>query len=199
MHRMQSVAVDKVPLSATVLSATARETRKLLSSGLGVLHPEETVFEASVGCWIMQMEARNLSSGWIEESQRTVIRFRDFTNEYPWRWMAADLDAWSSSLVSGRCRVAKTVRNLQNHVGRYLEYLLDPAYEWVDVCEHYFDTHPVQIRSEWNTIPHVLEDERRPERRPFTRQELADFFGYCDEQVAPAAVAEVVVVTLGAW
>jgi integrase/recombinase XerC len=173
MHHMQSVAAGASTMGTAVLTATARETRRLLAGGFRVLHPEETVFETSVGCWIMQMEARNLSAGWIEESQRTVFRFRDFTNDYPWRWTASDLDAWSSHLVSEKHRTAKTVRNLQNHIGRYLAYLLDPAYEWVDVCEQYFDTHPVQIRSEWNSIPHVLEDERRPDRRPFSRQARA--------------------------
>src|SRR5438128_6774447 len=75
---------------------------------------------------------------------------------------------------------------LQNHVGRYLGYLLDPAYDWANVCEHYFGTHPVQVCSEWNTVTHGLEDERRPGNRPMTREELDSFFSYCDDQVGRA-------------
>jgi site-specific recombinase XerD len=66
-----------------------------------------------------------------------------------------------------------------------LGYLLDPAYEWAAVCEHYFGTHPVQICSEWNTIRQHGEGEQ-PGPRPFTRAELGDFFDYCDARVERA-------------
>jgi hypothetical protein len=49
--------------------------------------------------------------------------------------------------------------------------------------EQYFGTHPVQIRSGWNSIPHVLEDERRG-CRPVSHRELADFFLCRDEPCA---------------
>lgn len=128
----------------------------------------------------MQMESRNLTADYMEDAHRAVARFHEYTNDYPWNWSAGDLEAWSSELLGGR--QASTVRQLQGHVGRFLGYLLDPAYEWVDVCEHYFGTHPVQVCSEWNTIrQHEAGDVPGP--RPFTRSELVDFFDYCDTRV----------------
>jgi len=149
MHRMQDLG-RRDPVGSAVLTATARETRRLLSGGAVLLRPEEAVLETALGCWVMQMESRNLTAGYIEDSYRAVLRFRDHTNDYPWNWSAGDLEAWSSELLAGR--QARTVRTLQNHIGRFLGYLLDPAYEWAAVCEHYFGTHPVQVCSEWNTI-----------------------------------------------
>lgn len=167
-------------MGSAVFTATARETRKLLSGGVVLLHAEETVLETALGCWIMQMESRNLTADYIEDSHRAVMRFHAFTNDYPWNWSAGDLESWSSQLLGDRR--ARTVRNLQNQVGRFLSYLLDPAYEWVDVCEHYFGTHPVQICSEWNTIrQHEAGDQPGP--RPFSRAELADVFDYCDARI----------------
>ena len=112
------------PVGSAVLTATARETRKLLSDGVVLLRPEEAVLETALGCWVMQMESRNLTAGYIEDSYRAVLRFRDHTNDYPWNWSAGDLEAWSSELLAGR--QARTVRTLQNHIGRFLGYLLDP-------------------------------------------------------------------------
>ena len=182
MHRMQDLR-QRDPVGSAVLTATARETRKLLSGGVVLLRPEEAVLETALGCWVMQMESRNLTAGYIEDSYRAVLRFRDHTNDYPWNWSAGDLEAWSSELLTGR--QARTVRTLQNHIGRFLGYLLDPAYEWAAVCEHYFGTHPVQICSEWNTIRQHGEGEQ-PGPRPFTRAELGDFFDYCDARVERA-------------
>src|SRR5712691_6922204 len=113
------------PVGSAVLTATARETRKLLSGGVVLLRPEEAVLETALGCWVMQMESRNLTARYIEDSYRAVLRFRDHTYDYPWNWSAGDLEAWSSELLAGR--QARTVRTLQNHIGRFLGYLLDPA------------------------------------------------------------------------
>jgi site-specific recombinase XerD len=179
LHRMQDM-MGRDPVGSAVFTATARQTRKLLSSGVVLLRPEEAVLETALGCWIMQMESRNLTADYIEDSHRAVMRFHRYTNDYPWNWSAGDLESWSSELLAGRR--ARTVRALQNQVGRFLSYLLDPAYEWIDVCEHYFGTHPVQVCSEWNTIrQHEVGDHPGP--RPFTRTELADFFDFCDTRI----------------
>src|SRR5437870_7205459 len=90
MHRMQPrspMAVE--PAGSFLSSAGAREAGRMLSSGVAVLHPEETVFETSLAGWSMQMEARNLKPEWIAQSLRAVRRFFAYTNEYPWSWDAA--------------------------------------------------------------------------------------------------------------
>jgi hypothetical protein len=124
LHRMQDVT-GRDPVASAVFTATARQTRKLLSSGVVLLRPEEAVLETALGCWIMQMESRNLTADYIEDSHRAVMRFHEYTNDYPWNWSAGDLESWSSELLAGRR--ARTVRGLQNQVGRFLSYMLDPV------------------------------------------------------------------------
>jgi hypothetical protein len=43
---------------------------------------------------------------------------------------------------------------------------------------------------EWNTIAHLNNYEGRPEARPFTREELQQFFDYADDQVERAVRAK---------
>ncbi len=173
-------------LSGAVDVATVREVRRLLESGVPVLHPEETVLQTSLTCWSMQMEARNLTPQWIDASVGYVRRFIEFSNEYPWSWTAGDLEEWSVHLLSELGRSAQYIRNLQNTIGRYLGYLRDPAYDWAAVCEHYFGTVPAQIRTEFNTILHTQEDTRQPGNRALTRGELASLFDYADDRVRRA-------------
>lgn len=51
------------------------------------------------------------------------------------------------------------------------------------VCEQRFGTHPAQVFFAWNTATHVQDNEQDPEKRPFTKQELQDFFDHANDQV----------------
>ena len=94
---------------------------------------------------------------------------------------------------SGRSRCAavargrnSTLRNYQNTVALFCDYLVDPRYEWASECLDRFGTHPVQICHEWNTAAHVSDHEARPGVRPFTREELQAFFDHADERMERA-------------
>jgi integrase/recombinase XerC len=156
-----------------------------LAPNARLIHPEETVFTAMLEGWRAQMRSRLLSPHSIEARLRMVRRFATFTNDYPWSWVPGDLDDWSSSLFSGKKPLAhSTVRGYQLAIAMFLDYLTDDRYGWAQECEARFSTHPIQICHEWNVATHSNGYEGRPEVRPFSRDELQDFFDFCDDRVA---------------
>lgn len=155
-----------------------------LVDGPALLRPEPSVFEAMVAGWVMQQKSRLLAGTTIEARVRMVRRFQEFCDEYPWRWRAQDVEQWTAKLTSGeRRRSHATIRNYQNVLALFMEYLVDGRYGWVAECEERFGDHPVQICHEWNTADHLADYEGAPGRRPFTRRELQDLFDYADERV----------------
>lgn len=64
--------------------------------------------------------------------------------------------------------INETARPYQNHLRMFCEYITDPRYGWMSVCQERFGEVPLQILHEWNTVTHVSEyegDPRRPEGR----------------------------------
>lgn len=156
----------------------------LLAPGVAALHPAELVLEAMLEGWTAQQRSRNLRAATIEDRLRLVRRFVAFTNEYPWQWRPADLEDWTSSLVSGTRPLAhSTVRAYQLALSLFVGYLVDGRYGWTRECLERFGRAPVQICHEWNTVAHLAEFEARPGNRPLTRQELQAVFDFADEQV----------------
>lgn len=158
----------------------------VLSPSVVHLHPEEAAFEAMLSGWAAQQTARLLSVGPVESRVATVRRFAAFTGEYPWRWQPVDVEEWTVSLRRGGAGAASTLRNYQNVIAMFCDYLVDPRYAWAKECLERFGTHPVQICHEWNTATHVSPHEGRPGVRPFTRKELQLFFDHADAQVERA-------------
>ena len=157
--------------------------RQLLADGVSFLHPEDSVLEAMLEGWAAQQRSRLLAATTVENRGLTVRRFAAFTNEYPWRWSPADVEEWTSKMVSEGL-AHSTIRHYQMAVGLFLGYVCDPRYGWTDICEGRFGTHPVQVFHEWNTAVHRSDSEGRPDRRPLSREELQRFFDYCDGRVA---------------
>jgi len=157
----------------------------MLPSGVTFLAPAEAVFEAMLAGWGTQQLSRSLSPVTIEKREYTVRRFAAFTNEFPWVWGPGDVEEWTSSMTS-RGLAHATIRGEQMCVGLFLGFVCDRRYEWVEVCEEQFGTHPVQVFHEWNTAVHRNEFEGRPGNRPFSRDELQRFFDYCDDRVVVA-------------
>lgn len=158
----------------------------VLSSSVVHLHPEEAAFEGMLAGWTAQQSARLLGVGTIESRLGVVRRFAAFTGEYPWTWQPADVEEWTASLRRGGARAHSTLRNYQNTIAMFCDYLIDPRYDWAAECLERFGTHPVQICHEWNTATHVASYEGRPGVRPLTREELQAFFDHADAQVERA-------------
>lgn len=157
----------------------------LVPASVRQLHPEEAVWEAMLTGWSMQMRSRALSVSTVEPRLSAVRRFMVFAGEYPWRWSAEDVDAWSAGLLGGRI-ARSTLRGYQASVRLFCDYLVDPHYGWGERCLELFGTHPVQVCHEWNTLRHVVEVEARPAVRPLTRHEVQRLFDHADDQVEAA-------------
>lgn len=155
----------------------------MLSSGVSLLAPEETVTEAMLDGWVVQQRSRMLAGHTVDQRVLVVRRFLGFTNDYPWKWSPSDVEEWTAELV-GRGLSHSTVRNYQQAVALFCGYVADPRYRWGEVCEQRFGAAPVQVFHEWNTVVHRSDFEGRPGNRPLSREELQAFFDYCDAQVS---------------
>ena len=157
-----------------------------LARGVRHLHPEEATFAAMLGGWRAQQQARMLREKTIADRAQVIRRLASFTNEYPWCWQPAHLEEWVTTLVSERRLAHATVRVYQVALRLFTEYLADARYGWAAECQARFGTYPVPICHEWKTVSHASDDEGRPGRRRFTREELQGLFDYADAQVEAA-------------
>ena len=151
---------------------------------VSLLRPAEQFFNEMLAGWTAQQTSRMLTAQTIETRASQVRRFADFCNTPPWEWSPADVEEWTTSLVSGpRPLAVSTVRVHQNAVALFCDYLIDHRYGWVDRCVDLFGTHPTQVCHEWNTVIHTSDHEARPAVRPLSRLELQTLFDYADDLV----------------
>ena len=165
----------------------AGSARLELVSGVALLHAEDAVLEAMLEGWgKQQLGGRGLAPGTVKQRRAVVRQFLGHAGEYPWNWTAAHLDEWSADLVSVAGKAKSTIRNHHDAVRSFESYLVAPQYRWAEECQARFGAHPVQICFESNTTAHLVDYEGGPDRRPMTREELQQFFGYADDQVDQA-------------
>jgi len=89
--------------------------------------------------------------------------------------------------MSGPDRLApSTIRGYHHTLRLFCDYLLDGRYGWVEQCEQRFGMIPSQVCHDFNTAAHLVEYEGRPDRRPFTYDELQHLFDYVDMRVERA-------------
>lgn len=155
-----------------------------LAHGVPLLHPEEQVFRAMIEGWGNQLLARNLSRDHADSDARSVQRFAEHAQTYPWLWTPQLADEWFADLRSVRHLAVSTVRNYQGALRRFCDFVTDPAYGWAATCEDLFGTHPIQVITEANAARHVADSEAEPRKRAFTRSELQQLFDYADDEVA---------------
>jgi integrase/recombinase XerC len=158
-----------------------------LLDGVKLLHPEDSVTDAMLRGWGKQQRGgRGTLPGTIKRHERRVRALMEFTNEYPWRWTPADMDEWSSHLVRELGLARSTIRQYQQSIELFCEFITSPHYHWAQECEARFGVHPVQICHEWNTLAHLTDYEGQPGRRPLTREECQALFDFADDQVERA-------------
>ena len=164
--------------------------RVFLVGSVPLLHPEVQTVEEMLDGWRNQQLCRNLDPDTIDDRVGLVRRFIAHTNEYPWSWTPAIVEEFFADLRGIKGRAQSTVRGYQNGLRLFCSYIADPDYGWDRVCEQRFGTHPAQVFFAWNTATHVQDNEQNPEKRPFTKQELQDFFDHADDQVTLIASAK---------
>jgi integrase len=154
--------------------------------GVGVrpLHLEDAVFDAALEGWRNQQAARGLERSTIRGRAWLVRRVCDDLATWPWAWTPTTIEQWfEDAMVSGRAR--GTVRGYQNTLAGFLAFLINPSYPWTAICLEAFGRCPVPVFDDLNMVRHLHEYEGAADgNRPFTREELARFFEFCDERVS---------------
>jgi site-specific recombinase XerD len=156
-----------------------------LVAGVTPLREPESLFEAMLSGWQRQQRSRRLGESIIGSRDRTVRRFVEFTEAWPWEWRPGQVEEW----IAQGGWAHSTVRSYQGALAVFLEYACDPRYGWVAECEQRVGARPVQVVGEWNAAVHVADYEGRPERRALTRTELQAFFDAADDRVEQVAAA----------
>ena len=153
----------------------------MLAPGVRHLDEATAVFQAMLEGWKRQQDSRYLRERTIGARLRTVRRFAEFTGQYPWQWGPAEIEAFTSDLVSGSLPAAhSTVRNYQTALQMFCTFITDARYGWAEECERRFGEAPVQICHEWNTVAHLAEYEGQPGRRALTYDEVQALFDAAD-------------------
>lgn len=166
------------------VGAASAALARVFGDGVRPLRLEQALFEAALQGWRRQQGGRHLADSTKRSRELVVRRFREHTERWPWEWQPIDVDEWIEDLgAPPRRRAVSTLRNYQGALRGFTDYLSDDRYPWVAICEHELGARPLQIVFEDNAIRRVSDYEGDPSRRPFTREELTIFFGYCDERL----------------
>ncbi|MFE7720817.1 tyrosine-type recombinase/integrase [Nocardia rhizosphaerihabitans] len=163
----------------------------VLVEGVRHLDEEAAVYEGMLSGWENQQKSRMLAVTTIEPRIALIRRFTDFAESYPWAWTASDVEDFTVSLTSasGGRLAPSTIRGYHLVLKLFCDYLTDQRYEWVRECRDRFGQIPSQVCHDWNTVAHLNDYEGRPERRPFTYDELQRLFDYLDQRVEAIAVS----------
>ncbi len=100
LSSVQLSAIELVPAAVPLI---------LAEGGVSFLRAEERVLEAMLEGWRAQMLACGLCTSSVQNACRTVQRFDEHCNEYPWSWRAQHVDEFfadqrSRTDTSSRCR-----------------------------------------------------------------------------------------------
>nr|WP_307082240.1 tyrosine-type recombinase/integrase [Streptomyces canus] len=137
--------------------------------------------------WALQQRTRFLNwESTIRPRIALIRRPARFTNEYPWQWDPAEVEAFFDDLRTrrpGRPLAVSTARNYQNDLRLFSDYITDTRFGWPSTCNERFGRAPVQLLHEWNTVSHTSEYEGSAERRPLTYDEVQTLFDAADGRV----------------
>ena len=171
LYHMQQTLVGGLPGSAALM----------LAGNVVPLDPEPAVFEAMLQGWERQQRSRVLQQTTIDGRLWVLRRLAAFSDQYPWQWTAAEVEAFFDELRSGPRPIAiSTARNYQVAVRMFLAFVTDARYEWPQVCHDQFGQVPRQLLDEWNTAVHRADYEGAPGRRPLTYDEVQALFDAAD-------------------
>lgn len=153
----------------------------VLVPGVAHLDPERAVFDAMLDGWAVQQRARNLKRVTISGRLALVQRFASFSNQYPWQWTVAEVEAFFDHYRGGgRALAVSTLRQYEIELRMFLDYVTDVRYSWPAACLERFGQAPAQLLHEWNTVVHVADYEADPRRRPLTYDEVQALFDAAD-------------------
>lgn len=149
------------------------------------IDPAPAVFKAMLEGWARQQSARLLKAATVDPRLRLIERFGEFTGQYPWQWGPAEGEAFIAHLRNGKHPIQmSTARTYEVTISLFLEYLLDPRYEWIHACLERFGEVPQVVFHEGNSVLHTVEYEADPRRRPLTYDETQALFDAADARAS---------------
>ncbi|HKT04635.1 MAG TPA: tyrosine-type recombinase/integrase [Rugosimonospora sp.] len=154
----------------------------VLAEGVVYLDPAPAVFEGMIEGWTRQQRTRFLKwDATIKPRLSLVRRFAAFTNQYPWEWAAAEVEAFFNDILTKNPNfTVSAARQYQNSLRMFCDFITDARYGWPSTCVERFGRAPVQILHEGNSITHVVEFDGQPGRRPLTYEEVQALFDAAD-------------------
>lgn len=161
-----------------MVSTEGPSVHQLFDAQVRHLDPEQAVFEAMLVGWATQQQARQLKRSTIQARTYLIRRFAAYTNDYPWQWSSTEAEEFFATLSAST--TPSTVRSHQAALRLFLAYLVDPNYEWIELCQKQFGAVPRQILHDWNSYHHVTEFEGHPSRRPLSYDEVQALFDAAD-------------------
>ncbi len=122
------------------------------------LDPERATFTDMLDRYAISLRSRGLSTSTVEARLWGVRRFQEFTGEYPWNWGPRDVEDFTSALLSRPQPAAhSTIRGYHLMIKLFCEFLVNPAYDWHDVCLERFGLVP---RANLPPLEHALPSGR---------------------------------------
>ncbi|MEV0136389.1 hypothetical protein AB0H83_49205 [Dactylosporangium sp. NPDC050688] len=96
----------------------------VLVDGVRYLEPQRAAFDAMLEGWAAQQRTRFLKDGTIGPRLGLVRRFAVFSNQYPWQWTPAEVEAFFDSLRGGEQPiVVSTARGYQTVLRLFMAYV----------------------------------------------------------------------------
>ena len=155
----------------------------VLAREVAFVDPEAGIFEAMIEGWRRQQRVRFLKSDTIKHRVRVVRRMAESSNQYPWQWTAAEVEAFIDYCIRANSIQSSTARSFTDALRVFLAYVTDPRYGWTDVCLGRFGSAPQMVVGEWNSVAHTGDYEGGPGRRPLSYDEVQRLFDAADDIV----------------
>jgi integrase/recombinase XerD len=184
-HTLNNVALDVTEVSVGRVADLSGAAHLVMAQGVVHLDPATAVFEGMLEGWARQQRTRFLKwDSTIKPRLSLVRRLAQFSNQYPWEWQPAEVEAFFDNVRANNPNfTVSTARQYQNSLRMFCDFICDARYGWLTTCQDRFGQVPVQILHEHNSIAHVTEFEGQPGRRPLTYEEVQALFDAADGRV----------------
>ena len=101
------------------------------------LDPATAVFEGMLEGWARQQRTRFLKwDSTIKPRMSLVRRLARFSNQYPWEWQPAEVEAFFDNVRANNPNFSvSTARQYQNSLRMFCDFICDARYGWLATCQ----------------------------------------------------------------
>ena len=150
-----------------------------LPAGSAGPDPEAFLGDVLTG-WRRAQLAQNFTADTVRRRAASVRQMVEFVGRYPWQWSPAGCRRVLRAFAWGEESGAHDGAGVSNRCEAVPGLRTDPGYDWNEHCGRLFGTVFSQVITEFNRARHVQANDARPVKRPFTLEELQQFFDLAD-------------------